>query len=277
MDGDRTSGKMAGCNSAWEKPEEFVQTVRRCLPKYCLKRIDELYLDFKCIQCGIKPSLLFDYGVVDRSVLEEFVSELNGARGSSQDGPSKCMTLSVIAIGGDFLICNPEHFSSYLSHVVQNPDCAVFVNVSSKLDEPRLMCDRSETIVTELSNSLLCAAHNGGCPSMRTVEVSSTVNVTSLFGLSLGYPIIYWYDCLDENQGNCLDMIPLVVNRVSLNVKSKGVSKHFVYSFSYPEKFEDCLKAHVEEWFAQLKSSLHFYGELLQLQTEHCVLPSVAL
>ena len=59
-----------------------------------------------------------------------------------------------------------------------------------------------------------------------------------MFGLLLGYPVVYWYkDSIDDDDGNCLDNVDLIVHTFEDGL-----------SFSYPSCVGERIKNRIEAW-----------------------------
>ena len=72
-----------------------------------------------------------------------------------------------------------------------------------------------------------------------------------MFGLLLGYPIVYWYD-LDLSI-NCLAHESLCVTSISAAFDSLPASDLTITSFSYPAQIADKVKRVVDVWRNSLK------------------------
>ena len=81
-----------------------------------------------------------------------------------------------------------------------------------------------------------------------------TNNRTTMFGLLLGYPVIYWYRTEDEtdpaNAEVCLDFVPLRVYTVAGKLISTDVEcqPHTIYSFSCPEEQAAVMSDTIKNW-----------------------------
>ena len=74
------------------------------------------------------------------------------------------------------------------------------------------------------------------------------MNRTALYGVLLGYPVVYWYKDV-SGAGNCLSMIPLRVTTVTVSANARNCD---IYSFSIPEAlFHEC-KESVNAWCSEL-------------------------
>lgn len=87
------------------------------------------------------------------------------------------------------------------------------------------------------------------------LELSPEVNRTSVFGLLLGYPVVYWYSNV-SSADNCLSQVPLRLFRI-LTVDSMGDRPMTViYSFTVPEQLYGHCQSFVDSWQKHLLSSV---------------------
>jgi len=80
------------------------------------------------------------------------------------------------------------------------------------------------------------------------IQPPVNMNRTTLYGVLLGYPVVYWYDDVN-GAGNCLSMIPLQVITVSVPVNTGNCD---IYSFSFPEALLCECSESVNAWRSQL-------------------------
>ncbi|ELT94917.1 hypothetical protein CAPTEDRAFT_192195 [Capitella teleta] len=222
-------------------PLNFSQCVRSALPRSCWKRTQDIYSAVKNVQTGFKPSLIFDFGAVNEKDIEKFVCTLNQLKGNSYEDVRNASTLSVAVIGMDVMIWNVKELIEYLSSLKSgNRKGPTFVDVSSRLNAP-LVRDDMQSMLLEMCDLLLGSLQEG--QKTINLDITPSINVTSVFGLCLGYPVIYWYEDADAN--NCLSMVPLVVNKIYRLAEPQQC----VYSFSYPQCLAEILQYDVDEWF----------------------------
>ena len=275
--------------------QQFRDIVKQTLGRSSLRRIKELIHDIRCVDCYLKPSLLFDHGAVTSDSLQNFVMKLS-SQGITQ------RKLSVVLVGEDHLICSRSGLLTHLSTLDENGGFVPRVmDVSRKIKTPLLLDkNKSLQILSRIGEGLLpvlhtTPGHSDDVPLL--VDIPPDVNVTSLFGLCLGYPVVYWYDVGDEDDDrNCLEMVPLISNQVYFNTteessalesnfsrNQRSQNKHCIFAFSYPETFQSDIKEHIETWFAKVlqtnetleKSSTE--KRMISFDTEKRILPAVAL
>ena len=111
-------------------------------------------------------------------------------------------------------------------------------------------------------------------------------NFSTLFGVLLGYPVVYWYSDI-QHCSNCLSMVPLSVHRVTANSDDLQTSanlpcaklsevrrEHPIYSFSVPNALVPHLQNSIDDWFKRVRAKSH---KELKLTCELVTLPSVTL
>lgn len=91
------------------------------------------------------------------------------------------------------------------------------------------------------------------------IELPPSVNRTTLYGVLLGYPVIYWYGDTEDGSdvGGCLSMIPLVVTTASVTFDLKdrsdvSLKNCDIYSFSIPESLFNLCREPVDIWRNQI-------------------------
>jgi len=84
-----------------------------------------------------------------------------------------------------------------------------------------------------------------------TLELSPDVNRTTVFGLLLGYPIVYWYSNV-TSADNCLSQVPLRVFRISAIDSTANGQPTVVYSFTVPEQLYSHCKSFIDNWQKRL-------------------------
>lgn len=200
---------------------------------------------------------------------------------------SETGTLHVLCAGSDILICNVVQTVRHL-----NPAAlwnkVRFVDVTATEGFPKLL-KQSPAELNNMLTSLLCQLQQvlkspdsvGDNVATTVLELNPRWNLCSMFGVLLGFPVVYWFQG-GSDAANCLSMEELRVvsvrcsNVPCLVQDSKvQVSEHEVYSFSFPVRWEVELSAHVKAWFDKLCSDFPDY-QLTMTCRDRCY-PIVAL
>ena len=241
----------------------FRELVKEFLHKSCIRRAQELNHDLFCVHLGLKPSLLFDIGAVTSQALQDLLERLR----------TLCLIterLCILNVGEDVMICNIQLLKSHLNSVLgEGGLLPKVVDISKNLKKPQLLnCVDSKKLLSRIVSLVLelLSDRNGDQKNginhtdIVTFRPLRDVNVTTLFGLCLGYPVIYYFDNTDGNDDHCLDMEPLVCDKVYfthtegnsyLDSRYENCS---VFSFSYPEILHKDLAEHTADWFRLIKT-----------------------
>lgn len=156
------------------------------------------------------------------------------------------------------------------------------VDVSYTLDVPNVIPEVPTEDIIKPILSLLDASLNSGNLSsfgnLRKIDPGENVNRTTLYGLLIGYPIVYWYSDI-KLASNCLSMEPLCVQNVECRLKSNANKSFLLYSFSYPKRLHEKLKVVTDIWFKNLRDNAanNDYFENLTIDSKFVTLHSVAL
>ncbi|CAH1265012.1 C1orf74 [Branchiostoma lanceolatum] len=123
-------------------------------------------------------------------------------------------------------------------------------------------------------------------------------NISTLFGLLVGYPVLYWYDPTQDS--TCLSMVPLLVYNVyvcldhdsattaatALGEKSvcdcpdeRNNHKHKLYSFSIPKNVKQDFSKQIDCWFKRVQEEFALQDAFccLEMKCSEMTLPTVAL
>lgn len=268
-----------------------------------VRRVAQLRSDLLAVDCGLKPALLLDFTVPDTSALYSFLEALKRSR--LLQSP-----LQVVSIESDLLVINATScvpggaVRSASEFIFQSQP--LFVNISADLPNPQIIPANSASLKPTINCFLDMLQRIKDCSfgtgvgleplAVQTLNGdsgSNAVNPSTLFGLFLGYPAIYYYDMSLESQDNCLSMVPLrnfvlkgtAVNHdcpPSRNRASQTKTKsHTVFSFSVPEMIYDdaVLEQIINLWLEQRKNVEGWSNIFSDLQLETCIikLPKVCL
>lgn len=237
------------------------------------KKWRKLMVDIKAVDISIKTAYLYDIGPPVGHKLQALVIELH-AESLIEN------YLNVVKVGMDCLIVNPESLKAVKASFVNTQFESYetkFVDITSGSDS---IIINNETIRTELHEAVTNIARNLVFDRVNLLSLSDSVccNRTSLFGLLLGYPVVYWFDESKNKQQNYLSMVPLCCVQVTAAMmedysdQNCETESHHLYSFSYPSCHNDILQAVVRKWFEQLemKVSDTLFENLSIISVEKC-------
>ena len=136
--------------------------------------------------------------------------------------------LRVLEIESDFFVLCLDRLKSYLC---KKPP-VTFISVSGKLENPVVLNDEdSEQMFNQVAIRIAeCSCHGIGVLEM---DFPEQVNRTTIFGVLLGYPVVYWYPPHEEID-NCLSMVPLNVWKIRATLSIGNDYTREFYSFSSP-------------------------------------------
>ncbi len=263
--------------------DTWVTLTRTYLGKRCVKYWKKLLLDAHSVCEGVKPSLLFDYTAATCDALQLCLTAAHNAN------LLPC-PLQVIVVDQDNFIVNMQLFPQFIRTLI-DATFIPLVDISGHLSKPVIMDKISaENVAQEICNSVLCqlggqqgdasnttttadAGYKQTNSSILTLYFADHINRSTVFGLLLGFPVVYWYktDCDDSN---CLSMVPLRVFTITIQASTTTMVEwlqwplrvasvlygltdieHILYSFSIPEELllnevsVQTIGKFVEEWW----------------------------
>ena len=202
---------------------------------------NEILQNFTAVIEGIKPSFLFDMCAVQAKTLQSLIQEWND-RKNDDDLP-----LLV-------LLCIDEchYFIGVRQSMIKSLDQALlngqvfFIDVSCDLEYPRLIKDvqKDKPDICHMVESVKKEFVVQKDQCFFKFQLEPKWNGCSLFGIVLGFKIIYFHEPGEEN---CLSMIELR----RFNVTKNAVS---IVSFSVPNNLlvsNQAMSTCLEEWKAQ--------------------------
>lgn len=209
-----------------------------------LKNISDISINLIALKVGLKPSVLWDFCSVD---VEKLTFVLRNAF------EVRTHELSILEVNGDLFVCEIPSLVRHLRQCAKNSRVVIDV---SKNQSPCLAKSDVLNQVTEMTFSVLeqieklqeLGTTSGQLdvdfPTSGQLDVDFRWNVTTLYGLLLGFPVLYWFNHL-ESPDNCLSCRDLQVH--SLEVTSEEFSG-VPTSFSVPSSLADDTKMAVLSW-----------------------------
>jgi hypothetical protein len=133
----------------------------------------------------------------------------------------------------DFLIANINALNEALNDVINQDNDnkkIVFIDVSGHKDKPDLIAAGSEEYLklVQMAKDLHEEFKNYKEDHYaKHLSMKSGWNMTTIFGLCLGYPVVYWYKDLDQcsNCLSCLELLNVEVVKHEKTISSFTVPK----------------------------------------------------
>ena len=210
---------------------EYGDIVKTALKKYSKKmsaKTREMMLDnIVAVMQNVKPAFLVDISSLSLEELTEIVTEISFDLEDSA-------RLNLICLGEqDRVIYNVGNCLKWLA----DSNSRVFVDVSHDLEAPRLCFSEDVEAIKDMIEAVVKALNR---EAVTFLQPQKGWNMTTLFGIFLGYPVVYFYKDLDECK-NCLAGVELSVNQLKLK-------KSTVSSFSYPTSLEQEVLPALQSW-----------------------------
>eukprot|EP00057_Strongylocentrotus_purpuratus_P011466 XP_011665940.1 PREDICTED: UPF0739 protein C1orf74 homolog [Strongylocentrotus purpuratus] len=242
--------------------------------------------------------------------------EIDNGRVDKQDSTvnSGIRTTGVLNVKDDIFVINKQIMRRKLAQFVSkltdeyarseqnnlSERVCTFIDVSGKLPNPTL-ADRkiteemmiiSKDILRQVEAGFADPRHSSG-DLILTLQLEDDWNVSTIFGLLLGYPVLYWYQV--DIQDNCLAHTPLhvfkckcdcVVKPFTSDSVNVGTSctifengNHVIYSFSIPSSLLDYASKLISEWkdYIYHVVGLCEYFTSVSFECSTVTLPAVAL
>lgn len=210
----------------------------------------EIATQIHCVAAGLKTGFLWDLGPpIDVAQLTDILQALHVV-----DARTKSMC--VVEIENDLILLN------LCEYWQQKFDDIIYVNVTTQLSKPEIIDDRTygatiQPMFDNLQEQLRpynCTTDNGLSIKL---DIHETFCIPTIFGVMIGYPIVYWYDS-KQSADNCLSFVPLNVYTAIANDGSLIVG-----SLSCPEQLVSVrITAAIAKWFQKMSA-----GQNLRLQT----------
>lgn len=227
------------------------------------------------VDLGLKAALLYDSNSACADQVQLYLRSLQ----SSQLVSKSLLTLNV---SGNTFIINPALVRSDVEQLLPEGNISV-IDVCHLLEKP-VTTDPLRGEIGSMTHDLLLLLrrlektedaekpHDAG-------KVSEEWNLCTLFGLLLGYPVVYWFD-QSKSFENCLSMTPLVVTTASATWQVETTAHTcLLYSFSVPAALLEENQSNLENWKLRLQERFQKQNVLKDLSVcrSTVTLPSVCL
>lgn len=174
-------------------------------------------MDLWCVLNGIKSAWLVDYLPLDVTKMRQLLEDAISAGIFTIHDHS----VAVLMLNNDMLVINT------VKQLVTPP--GVFIDVSAKLDRPVVVSECAWELVRCAIQEIrqVITAVRKSCAEQLLVtaqlKLDEDVNLSTIFGWLLGYPVVYWFDNSLSNTWNCVSVNPLL--RYSVMISNAQVSR----------------------------------------------------
>ena len=199
------------------------------------KKYKELSVNIFFLLRNLKPGVLWDFGKVD-------IQKLLGLKCIISD-------LLIIVLGVDIFITSKTVILQSLTKISDEPP--YFINIGRTLKQPE---PASSDVVRNQTSfvSYVLILISEATEHVVTVELRSEWNLCSVFGILLGFPVVYYSD---QEEGNCLAGQDLVLYKVRTDLCSPT-------SFSVPADLEPQATVQISGWEGELGARAGAGGEV---------------
>ena len=224
--------------------DEIFDSIIKHFPRLKREICKKLSFDVRMVALGIKPSLLIDTIAVNDDIAQfkKFIIEINT---KAQVSFLKASSLKILCVKDDFFIVN-------LPDLLQTIDKRrIYIDVSSKLQEPTVITESSEPfellrkdMIAFLTKMLIENTED----IVLNLQLKDNWNITTLFGIFIDYPVVYWYEI--EDLKTCLEFQNLINLKLKSRVRIKSWTiEREVYSFTIPQcVMNEEVDSFVESW-----------------------------
>lgn len=168
--------------------------VRGALSRRSSRRSHEVAINLFLLTHRRKPSLLLDFCEFAGSGLDRVCRDVLG-----QDG-------IILSLDLDHFIASRPRLVAHLDAVLEHPP--VFLDVSGSNLQARLCVPTVKSEILDSVRALRCRIVKSA-EMLVCVERAEGWNLSTLFGILLGYPLVYWFSSLQDE--NCLSGEDLTV------------------------------------------------------------------
>jgi len=214
-------------------------------------RWKELSLNVFFLIQDLRSTFLWDLGQITKDQLLKLSSLIDD--------------LIILDIAGDLIICSRHGLIKHLRNIILNTP--VVIDVSGSLSDPALLTSTEAEIQIQALGNILHSVEIDQ-QAVQTIDANSTCNLCTLFGLMLGFPVVYYFDV--EMDTNCLSNQNLIVYKV-------GVNNLYPISFSIPRILEPECKNVLDSWLQDMRVKISCINSSINISHVHVNLPAVSL
>ncbi|XP_029639617.1 UPF0739 protein C1orf74 homolog [Octopus sinensis] len=200
-------------------PLKIISEGRKCIISHLGKTLGryskQIICDILAVDCGIKPSFLFDYGCVKAKQVISLIQDLQTQQLLSTS--SQPCSYIVLAIEGDVLLCNTAILQSHLLQTSQGTRTAI-IDISKSNSQAKLLENINQVDEHFAITFQQIIASFSDSKETCEVQFPASLNLTTLVGVLLGYPIVYWFSRSNEDDSNSLVIDSLTVFKLNCHL-----------------------------------------------------------
>lgn len=225
---------MEACTEAWKN------VVISSIGKHGKGKWKEIACSIVAVDQGLKPSYLYDATAACMETLHQLL-QVAQSKNLISNG------LVVLHLEEDFFIVNQAVCVEYLDKISAS-------NVPLLLDQKcGLILNDTERkeIITEIVNLFkeeLCHKKLASVDKA-AVTLPGHMDGTTVYGILVGYPVVYWTNCSHSNIDNISNC---ELTCVKIKVPMLGLGSQELYSFSYLRNVHADVQNHIDVWFSDI-------------------------
>ena len=198
----------------------------------------QLAVDIECVANALKPAYLLDTLPPNPHLFRSFLDHVLLSEDPQRSAVVRewLCNLRVVALGSDVLVINKtaieELFQSSCVYIdisrAENgaisgkPDSHIRIHSSTDVEEQcRQWYSTLRTTELEQTNKTASEPSRGHSVMLLSVPLGRDMNMCTLFGRLLGYPVVYWFP---PSTDYCLDTVDLVRHQVNLSCENRKVN-----------------------------------------------------
>jgi hypothetical protein len=221
--------------------EQVIRTISKYIKVKDSGKLDELALNLWLVQNYKKPCVLLDFCRVQTKQFIIICKQILGENGL------------VLKLDQDYFLCNKSCLSAHLTSSLETPP--VFLDITTR--HPFKLVDSYPNSIRSYIENLQHCLGEKGSEYLEIQGNESEVNLCTIFGILLAYPVVYYFDTSQDITS--LNNEDLLV--VSLQYNASKVSSFSVPYSVYTES--TAVQKSVQNWISNLCScENHSDGEL---------------
>ncbi|XP_074647682.1 UPF0739 protein C1orf74 homolog [Tubulanus polymorphus] len=259
------------------------QTVVETFGKKSRRKVHEIVRNVLAIDARLKPAYLFDELFITVETMFEFLQNLRRRSLLLVPDPA------IVRIDDTIFLTTVADLKTRFFDVERdaNSTCRI-VDISDTLESP-VVLDYDDggngkrildTFRREIRTAFETCREADGI-SILTVPSTAESNRSTMFGMLLGYPVVYWYRGSDPYDcKTCLDCVPLSVYKVDVEFElfsNLKLPTDSIYSFSIPQACSEAAKGLIDVWYKHLQVKADDIGANMKLTVDSVTLDSFAL